>query len=46
MINESKIYAQSNLDFDGLLEESAIKPVQRSIIELSDEQDQPDLIPG
>ena len=33
-------------DFDGLLEESAIKPVQRSIIELSDEQDQPDLLPG
>tara|TARA_B100000131_G_scaffold170326_1_gene164488 strand:+ start:756 stop:992 length:237 start_codon:yes stop_codon:yes gene_type:complete len=33
-------------DFDGLLDESAIKPVQRSIIELSDEQDQPDLLPG
>ena len=33
-------------DFDGLLEESIIKPVQRSIIELSDEQDQPDLLPG
>ena len=33
-------------DFDGLLEESAIKPVQRSIIELRDEQDQPDLLPG
>ena len=35
-------------DFDGLLEESSIKPkpVQRSIIELSDEQDQPDLLPG
>ena len=32
-------------DFDGLLEESTIKPVQRSIIELSDEQDQPDLLP-
>ena len=31
-------------DFDGLLEESNIKPVQRSIIELSDEQDQPDLL--
>ena len=31
-------------DFDGLLEESTIKPVQRSIIELSDEQDQPDLL--
>ena len=33
-------------DFDGLLEESTVKPVQRSIIELSDEQDQPDLLPG
>ena len=33
-------------DFDGLLQESTIKPVQRSIIELSDEQDQPDLLPG
>ena len=33
-------------DFDGLLEESTIKAVQRSIIELSDEQDQPDLLPG
>ena len=33
-------------DFDGLLDETSIKPVQRSIIELSDEQDQPDLIPG
>ena len=33
-------------DFDGLLEETSIKPVQRSIIELSDEQDQPDLLPG
>ena len=33
-------------DFDGLLDESTIKPVQRSIIELSDEQDQPDLLPG
>ena len=33
-------------DFDGLLEESNVKPVQRSIIELSDEQDQPDLLPG
>ena len=33
-------------DFDGLLEESVIKPVQRSIIELSDEQDQTDLLPG
>jgi DNA-directed RNA polymerase subunit omega len=33
-------------DFDGLLEDSAIKPVQRAVIELSDEQDQPDLLPG
>ena len=33
-------------DFDGLLDESTIKPVQSSIIELSDEQDQPDLLPG
>ena len=33
-------------DFDGLLEESNIKPVQRAIVELSDEQDQPDLLPG
>jgi DNA-directed RNA polymerase subunit omega len=33
-------------DFDGLLEDSMIKPVQRSIVELSDEQDQPDLLPG
>ena len=33
-------------DFDGLLEESSVKPVQRAIIELSDEQDQPDLLPG
>ena len=33
-------------DFDGLLEESTVKPVQRAIIELSDEQDQPDLLPG
>ena len=33
-------------DFDGLLEESSVKPVHRSIIELSDEQDQPDLLPG
>ena len=30
-------------DFDGLLEESSVKPVQRAIVELSDEQDQPDL---
>ncbi|TWB95076.1 DNA-directed RNA polymerase subunit omega [Synechococcus sp. Ace-Pa] len=33
-------------DFDGLLEESMVKPVQRTIVELSDEQDQPDLLPG
>ncbi len=33
-------------DFDGLLEDSPIKPVQRAVIELSDEQDQPDLLPG
>jgi len=33
-------------DFDGLLDDSLIKPVQRAIIELSDEQDQPDLLPG
>ncbi|MFU8884800.1 MAG: DNA-directed RNA polymerase subunit omega [Cyanobacteriota bacterium] len=33
-------------DFDGLLDDSMIKPVQRAIIELSDEQDQPALLPG
>ena len=33
-------------DDDGLLDDSMIKPVQRAIIELSDEQDQPDLLPG
>ena len=33
-------------DFEGLLEDSMVKPVQRAIIELSDEQDQPDLLPG
>ncbi|MFM7267776.1 MAG: DNA-directed RNA polymerase subunit omega [Cyanobium sp.] len=33
-------------DFDGLLDDAMIKPVQRAIIELSDEQDQPDLLPG
>jgi DNA-directed RNA polymerase subunit omega len=33
-------------DFDGLLEDSMVKPVQRAIIELSDEQDQPALLPG
>lgn len=33
-------------DFDGLLEDSMVKPVQRTIVELSDEQDQPDLLPG
>ena len=31
-------------DFEGLLDDSMIKPVQRAIIELSDEQDQPDLL--
>ena len=30
-------------DFEGLLDDSMVKPVQRAIIELSDEQDQPDL---
>jgi DNA-directed RNA polymerase subunit omega len=33
-------------DFDGLLEDAMVKPVQRAIVELSDEQDQPDLLPG
>ncbi|MFM7267921.1 MAG: DNA-directed RNA polymerase subunit omega [Cyanobium sp.] len=33
-------------DFDGLLDDAMVKPVQRAIIELSDEQDQPDLLPG
>ena len=33
-------------DFDGLLEEAMVKPVHRAIVELSDEQDQPDLLPG
>ena len=33
-------------DFDGLLDDSMVKPVQRAIRELSDEQDQPDLLPG
>jgi DNA-directed RNA polymerase subunit omega len=33
-------------DFDGLLDDTMVKPVQRAIIELSDEQDQPDLLPG
>ena len=33
-------------DFDGLLDDSMIKPVQRAIIELSDEQDQPALLAG
>ena len=33
-------------DFDGLLEESSVKPVHRAFVELSDEQDQPDLLPG
>ena len=33
-------------DFEGLLDDSMVKPVQHAIIELSDEQDQPDLLPG
>lgn len=33
-------------DFDGLMDEAMVKPVQRAIIELSDEQDQPDVLPG
>ena len=33
-------------DFEGLLEDSMVKPVQRAIIELSDEPDHPDLLPG
>ena len=33
-------------DFEGLLDDSMVKPVQRAIIELSDEQDQPDLLSG
>jgi DNA-directed RNA polymerase subunit omega len=33
-------------DFDGLLDDSMIKPVHQAIVELSDEQDQPDLLPG
>jgi DNA-directed RNA polymerase subunit omega len=33
-------------DFDGLLDEVMVKPVQRAILELSDEQDQPDLLLG
>lgn len=33
-------------DFDGLLDDSMIKPVHRAVVELSDEQDQPDLLPG
>ncbi|BEV36720.1 DNA-directed RNA polymerase subunit omega [Synechococcus sp. M16CYN] len=33
-------------DFDGLLDESSVKPIKRAIVELSDEQDQPDLLPG
>ena len=32
--------------FDGLLEESSVQPVQRAIVELRAEQDQPDLLPG
>ena len=41
-INEQLLVIQDQL----MEEESTIKPVQRSIIELSDEQDQPDLLPG
>ena len=33
-------------DFDGLMDDVMVKPVQRAIIELSDEQDQPDVLPG
>jgi DNA-directed RNA polymerase subunit omega len=33
-------------DFDGLMDEAMVKPVQRAIIELSDEQDQPSVLPG
>jgi DNA-directed RNA polymerase subunit omega len=33
-------------DFEGLLEDSMVKPVQRAITELSDEQDLPDLLAG
>ena len=33
-------------DIEGLLDDSMVKPVQRAIVELSDEQDQPDLLPG
>jgi DNA-directed RNA polymerase subunit omega len=33
-------------DFDGLMDEVMVKPVQRAIIELSDEQDQPSVLPG
>ena len=33
-------------DFEGLLDDSMVKPVQRAIIEMSDEQDQPELLPG
>ena len=33
-------------DFDGLMDEAMVKPVQRAIIELSDEQDQPNVLPG
>ena len=52
-ISKSKAYSliqladsSDNLVVDGLLEESSVKPVQRAIVELSDEQDQPDLLPG
>jgi DNA-directed RNA polymerase subunit omega len=33
-------------DFDGLMDEAMVKPVQRAIIELSDEQDQTNVLPG
>ena len=33
-------------DFDGIMDEAMVKPVQRAIIELSDEQDQPSVLPG
>ena len=33
-------------DFDGLMDEAMVKPVQRAIIELSDEQGQPNVLAG
>jgi DNA-directed RNA polymerase subunit omega len=33
-------------DFDGLMDEVMVKPVQRAIIELSDEQGQPNVLAG